>query len=343
MLSGSPVFAASEKFINETQVLAQINPSAGTLQSNTAEPEILTMQPLYNFQDECIAILYTLSPNGYAIYDPSKQIVLEYSMDSIPQYLQTTDTLYYTGVLGYYTKNTSGDFVHIVSGQTITQENAMPYTSDNFYASEPSKSMVRANEYGHGLSGATRLYDCNTTANLREFYPDTAISIDDCPGVCGSTACAIVAAYLDDYHSELGDFADNTKKNSYLGTENKYGLNLVKEFIPFIEPNATGSILLNPGMKNYLSTRGINGMLSLGTGTIYNQVKLAIETHDYPAIVGFTNYPDTPDRVKAHYAVAVNYQSINGTNQIHINNGWGGFTWVNTSSIISVWSMIILN
>lgn len=156
--------------------------------------------------------------------------------------------------------------------------------------------------------------------------------LSDCPGVCGSLACAILLAYYDDYHSELGDFVTDWKKTSGEWTTDSYGKPLVKELVSYIEPNANGSVFLNPGVSSYLLTRGITGDASLGVLTVYQQVKGSIGSFGEgdPLIVGTTK----------HYSVAVGYKNIS-EKQIYTNNGLGSYTWINADTVISTWSLFI--
>ena len=72
--------------------------------------------------------------------------------------------------------------------------------------------------------------------------------------------------------------------------------------------------------------------------TVYGQVKIAIDNHDYPAVVGFSNYPGSNE---AHYAVAINYRTVNGTKQIQMNTGWGYTEWISAGTAGSVWSILV--
>lgn len=184
------------------------------------------------------------------------------------------------------------------------------------------------------LVNTTRFYNCNRTSNFDYFYPDfTEEELDDIPGVCGSVACAIMVAYYDDHESSLagdGDFATDWKKTGGSTSAGTYGLYLVNEFIPLVEPSGNGSIFLNPGMSSYLSNHGISGGCSLGLLTVYQQTKNAIKSDGsgVPLIIG----------TSSHYCVGIGYKNVDGK-KIYVNTGWGGTSWIDASTVVSTWTM----
>ena len=159
--------------------------------------------------------------------------------------------------------------------------------------------------------------------------------LQSCPGVCGSLACAVVVAYMDDYKSSLagtGDFATNWRKTSGSTTNWTYGIDLVNEFVGYVEPNGNGSFFLNPGMSAYLSAHGITGGCSLGVLSVYQQTKNAIKADGSgePLIIGIYD----------HYCVGAGYMNTT-QKQIYINNGWGYTSWINASTVISTWTLYV--
>ena len=289
---------------------------------------------LYNFNDEPVAIFYQLSPIGYAIYDYQGQTVLEYTTETNhPFYTNQNQRYYYEGVFCYYEAVENG-FRSLTTGKIKTVTDDYKFSSEDFYHNDDGheQSNARASEGPGTLANSTRLYDCNTTDNLSYFYPDLSQKdLDDCPGICGSLACSVLLAYYDDYHSDLGDFADNWKKISGSGVKNAYGKPLVKELVGYIEPSANGSVFLNPGVSSYLANRNINGRVQLGVLSVYQQTKNAIgDGSGDPIIVGTTS----------HYSVGVGYKNIS-QKQIYTNTGYGYHSWVNASTIISTWTMHI--
>ncbi len=292
---------------------------------------------LYNFADQPIAIYYKLEPVGYAIYDFIASTVLEYTTEcEHPFYVDASQKYYYEGVFNYY-KAVPGGFENLATGQIKTINSQYEFTSSDFYHnSENNGVTTKASEGPVYLENDTRLYNCNTAENLSYFYPDLSqADLDDCPGICGSLACAVLIAYFDDYRSDLagnGDFATDWKKVSGEGTDDAYGKPLVKELVALIEPSANGSVFLNPGVSAYLRERDITGRVSMGALTVYQQTKNAIGSDGSgdPLIVGTTS----------HYSVGVGYKNIS-KKQIYTNTGYGYHSWINASTIISTWTMHI--
>ena len=169
---------------------------------------------LYNFADQPIAIFYKLDPVGYAIYGFTGSTVLEYTTEcDHPFYTDASQRYYYEGVFNYY-KAVDGGFENLATGQIKSVNSEYEFTASDFYHnSENSGIATRASEGPVYLENDTRLYDCNTADNLSYFYPNLSqADLDDCPGICGSLACAVLIAYFDDYHPDLagsGDFAKN--------------------------------------------------------------------------------------------------------------------------------------
>lgn len=324
---------ASEEYCRD--VIMQTTNSTVALAESTDLLDLKNSFYLYNFSGNPIAIFYQLNPAGYAIYDFSGKTVLEYSTEcDHPFYTDITQKYYYEGVLNYFIP-TEGGFKNLATGEVKSVNAEYEFNSNDFYHNREGlvSESTRASEGPVYLENDTRLYDCNTADNLEYFYPDLSQEdIDDCPGICGSLASAILIAYYDDYHSDLGDFATDWKKTSGSGTKNAYGKPLVKELIEYIEPNANGSVFLNPGVSSYLRDRDITGRVSLGVLTVYQQTKNSIGSDGTgdPIIVGTTS----------HYSIGVGYKNITAK-QIYTNTGYGYHSWINASTIISTWTMHI--
>ncbi len=214
----------------------------------------------------------------------------------------------------------------------------MIYEATDFYfrGELPAATKGEMSEGPVYLEHGTRLYNCNVTDNFSYFYPDfTTQQLQSVPGVCGSVACAVVVAYLDDYKASLagnGDFATNWKKTGGSTSDNTYGKYLVKEFVDYVEPSGNGSFFLNPGMSSYLSAHNISGGCSLGLLSVYIQTKNSIlsDGSGNPIIIGLSN----------HYCVGAGYRNISAK-QIYVNTGWGYTSWINASTVVSTWTMFI--
>lgn len=296
---------------------------------------------LYNFAEEPIAIFYKLAPIGYAIYDYQNGIVLEYTTEcDNPFYTEKGKRYYYEGILEYYIRTEEG-FLNLTTN-TVREIDMSNYsfTVNDFYSKDIHRKENDLNAYSASegpvyLLKTTRLYNCNVRDNFATFYPDkTQQELDKCPGVCGSVATAIMLECYDDYYSLPSgySFVDSSVKNSNPYYENIYGIELVKQLIPYIEPNANGSFFLNPGVSTYLRERNIIGRVSLGVLSVYQQTKNAIGADGYgwPVIVG----------TSSHYCVAIGYQN-NTEKQIYVNTGYGYKAWYNASTIVSTWTMNI--
>ena len=309
------------------------------LSHDSHRSDVSYAQYLYDFNEEPIAIFYKLTPVGFAIYDFEKDTVLEHSKEfDNPFYIDSGKKYYYNGVCAYYEK-VDNKFVNLATGR-IAVIDREKYGRDNFYAdndlqeySEPTHEILSKNEKV-SLLGSTRLYNCNTDKNLPFFYPNlTRGKPDKHPGVCGSTACAILAAYYADHKSELagsGDFATDWKKTAGSVKDKEYGKYLVKELVELIEPDGKGSFLLAGGMSEYLRNHGINGTLNLGILTVYQQTKDAIgsDGKGVSLIVG----------TFGHYCVGIGYRNY-PKKQIKVNTGWGYIEWFDANTIISTWTM----
>lgn len=296
---------------------------------------------LYNFIEEPIAIFYKIDPIGYAIYDYRNGIVLQYSTEYNHQfYVDKNEHYYYEGILEYYTKTEDG-FLNLATGMVkdVDIQN-YSFTANDLYANgnmekESNISAYSASEGPVYLLKTTRLYNCNVRSNFPVFYPNkTENELNSCPGVCGSVAAAIMLECYDDYYTLPAgySFVDSSVKASNPYYPQIYGLELVKQLVPYIEPNANGSFFLNPGVSSYLSDRNINGGVSVGVLTVYQQTKDAIGANGagWPVIVGTSE----------HYCVAIGYQNVT-QKQIYVNNGYGGKEWYNANTIVSTWTMNI--
>lgn len=340
-----PAFAANdtgrqESPMNEQYcsiVYAQIASSADTVSTEKSEAKITSGMYLYSFSEKPVAIFYKLEPQGYAIFDYTNGIVLECSTEADnPFFVDKNAHYYYNGVFDYYIGAGDGEFKNLATNQTVTQDFCLINEAKDFYCDGKIPVEVKG-ETSEGpvyLSHSTRLYNCNDSDNFSYFYPNfTSSQLESVPGVCGSLACAVVVAYLDDYKSSLagsGDFATDWRKTGGSTSDNTYGKYLVDEFIGYVEPNGNGSFFLNPGMSSYLSAHNISGGCSLGLLSVYIQTKNSIlpDGSGNPIIIGLSN----------HYCVGAGYRNISAK-QIYVNTGWGYTSWINASTVVSTWTM----
>lgn len=117
-------------------VLVQISPQA--TQQTISPEEVIDFSnsfPLYNFTEEPIAIFYKLNPIGYAIYDFTNGLVLQYSTDTDNQvFVDKNEHYYYQGIHEYYILTDDG-YLNLATGR-IKKLNIRDYlfSSGDFYA-----------------------------------------------------------------------------------------------------------------------------------------------------------------------------------------------------------------
>lgn len=339
LLSGSNIEAQanSEKEIlisNEfcADVLSEIAGTRSLSKETGLKINLRDSFYLYNFIDEPIAIFYKLDPVGYAIYDYVGTTVLEYSVEyDHKYYVDSTVRYYYEGVLNYFQKTRAG-YMDLINGQIKEIKEDYHFTSEDFYHNSEYNSIERSADPETYLENDIRYYDCNIEEHFEHYFPNLSEEdIAECPGVCGSLACAILVAYYDDYCSELagnGDFANDMYKTYGEGVDGYYGKYLVQTIVSYVEPSGNGSVLLNIGMSNYLENQGIEGTVKMGALAVYQQTKYAID-NGVPIIVGTTD----------HYSVGIGYRNIS-EKQMYIYEGRGGNAiWVNSRTIIDTWIM----
>lgn len=90
---------------------------------------------LYNFAEEPIAIFYKIVPVGYAIYDFTNGIVLQYTTDNDHScYVDKNEHYYYQGIHEYYVRTDEG-YLNLVTG-SIKKLSFLDYlfSPDDFYA-----------------------------------------------------------------------------------------------------------------------------------------------------------------------------------------------------------------
>ncbi|MBR0139128.1 MAG: hypothetical protein IJM17_02435 [Firmicutes bacterium] len=247
---------------------------------------------------------------------------------------------YYNGLASYYELTENG-YRDLTSGKIIPYYTRGINNADDFYGMNgvpvPERGVL-SSEGPVYLSHSTRYYNCNTESNLSYFYPSASQQeLEANPGVCGSLACAILVAYMDDYKSSLapgGDFATNWRKNSGDIDLDTYGIDLVAELVDYIEPDGDGSVMLNPGFSGYMEDHNIDGRLSVSILNNYTRVKNTIlsDGSGEPIIIG-SYYDD-------HYFVGIGYQNIS-TAQIKVNWGDGTSRWINASISMSTWKLYL--
>lgn len=292
---------------------------------------------LYSFNESPIAIFYWLFPQGYAILDYQNGIVLEYSLDANNPFFEEKDQqYYYNGVLNYYCKTRDNEFLSLTTKHIVNAKSCHINSAYDFYKDGKISPQTKGTEGPVTLIHSTRPYNCNYRPNFSYFYPSFSQNeLNEVPGVCGSLACAVIVAYLDDFKTSMagtGDFADNQKKLRGIYSDNTYGIELVKEFINYIEPNGNGSFFLNPGFSSYLRDHGIDGGCTVSLLDAYGKTKKSISSDGsgIPIFIG----------TRDHYCVGIGYKN-NSVKQIYVNYGHGYNSWLNADTVVSTWTVFI--
>lgn len=137
-----PVFAASEAktqepVLNEKYcsiVYEQIASSAIKEYAEKNKPTIASGMYLYSFDENPIAIFYNLAPKGYAIFDFTNGIVLEYSTETNNPFFTDRDVrYYYNGVFGYYQRMSDGKFINLATKRVVTRDDCLINSAEDFY------------------------------------------------------------------------------------------------------------------------------------------------------------------------------------------------------------------
>lgn len=269
--------------------------------------------PLYNTSDEVIAYLCQLNSEGYAVYDPIYKTILEFSLeDDRDLFLNPHEKYYYVGITQFYTKQQLSQVSKADATLSIPDES---YTTADFYFTEPVDKLNNEDLPGTGetISHSTRLYNCNVKKN----FPYFGI-IDDCPGVCGSVACSIVAAYFDDYIDD--NYCDDAAKNSGRSSDNTYGKDLVKEMVSAVEP-LKGNALVLWGMNDYLNAHGISDEIHLDAFSGNYGMALKQVDKDEPYIIGVAEILGAEQG--DHWMVGLGWIKTLGGTYIVANDGYG--------------------
>lgn len=301
---------------------------------------------LYDFDENPVAIFYSFMPSGYAIYDYNTAVVLEYGTGiKHPFYTDTNERYYYNGVFEYYKKTIAG-FENLETGYSLSFDEAASckvetFYNEEFYSTSNTVSRATVSEAGE-LTYSTRYYNCNIRTNYSYFYPNlSSTQLNSIPGVAGPLACAILLAYYDDYYGywagNYGDFADDYYKASGSVSNQTYGIELVKELVQFIDPAGNGSLMLDAGMREYLSENLLAGSVEMRLYAAYTQMKSAV-SQNVPLIIG----------TSSHYCVGIGYRTVSGTQQIKVNKGWGAAyqdeeseQYINANTVVSSWELYL--
>lgn len=296
-------------------------------------------QPLYNFADCTVAYMFYLNPDGYIIADDHGR-VLEYNLEGNHRFFtDVNEHYYYAGITSYY-KRDGYEIIDLISGSPISL-NAnnvngidldnldLDYSSDSFWKpgspellSDISTVSATAAATQYNLKHATRMYNCNDSRNWSYFGVP-----EDNKGVCGSTALAIMTAYLDDYHTDsTHNWCLDSKKTAYSSSSYEYGKELVKEILGYIEPNGGGTNFLGP-YTFYLQDHGIwdrQLVVALTESNSWNQAKASIQ-RDYPCIVRtHSPFSGVYNDYNEHFMTVVSVSTTStGTKYYHVNCGWG--------------------
>lgn len=327
------LFANFSAFAADIVDLPDVN---STVLDSIDAPEnvyIAQTQVLYNLADNPVAVMYYLEPVGYIITDDHNEVI-QYSLENDNTFFVDPDAHYcYTGALGYIKKE-GNVYIDLRTGGTLStdtmliqnglDENDLDYSSDIFWDSTyVVPPITRAVAESVSLDHATRPYNCNNSDNWDYF------GFDESDGVCGSVALAITTAYMAEYHDSR--FCDTSDITQGMYTQTKYGRELTKKIIEYVEPSGSGSLFLSQ-YNNYLTNRGIVDLYSLGSNyaTKWTKAKDVIGEDDYPCILGLMNGTigvNSGYTYGGHWVTVIGVsKNTDGSQYFHINTGYGQYS-----------------
>lgn len=312
----------------EDEIVLYVEQELSVLEDVTVEKVLL----LYNTSDEVIAYLCMLSPSGYAVYDPIYKNILEFSLEENQKFSE--EKHYYIGVTQIYTKEQLDQMLsNIPDAQTAARSDS--YTTEDFYFKKPDLKETESTSgngsypgVGESISHTPRLYNCNNRNNYS--YLDI---VADSKGVCGSLACAVVIAYIDDYVDD--NYCDNNYKNSGSIEDNTYGIDLVKEIVSYLEPKKGDATLLWK-LNDYLKSRGVSETIHLDALTGHLGMAKKQAARDEPYILGVAEFLDSP--YDDHWMVGIGWITTMNESYVIVYDGLGNNgVQINLGTIATNW------
>lgn len=257
----------------------------------------MAVKALKDANDENRYYYLPFSSGGYLIYDTKLDIISEYSASVNNDYIESTDVVYYTGALQYFTE-TNNSFVEIATGDTVgSKESFVSYTNAidakvvrNNTRNRSSLSDTRA---AHYISGKVPNYKHN---------PD---------GICGSTSAAMLLRWYDKY-----------KNQKYVPSslESGDGVALIEHLRSYIDGKVPGSSAgdVFTGIKAYCSSQGVSHPGGFD-GYNDNYVIGRVDTYGTPFLLLIYGHPKYHD----HWITGYGYNISGGTCYSIVNDGWG--------------------
>lgn len=267
--------------------------------------------PLYDTSNNINGWMYVLSPAGFVITDENGHIVeanQSINVNSITSYI------YYGGYGEYYCKKNDNNYINIVTGETISEEQLL-------------ECIIFYNSIKEELYTKSDIISLSETTTIKRLpyatstYTSSGTVVDGL-GVCGYIASAIFLDYYDRYIY-----------NTLLPEQ--YSCNGVELINGLYSFGNGGSGMAQDELigviNRFLNACNRSGYLYMAgtTSELYSKLRYSID-RNRPAIVVIKNH----SKYGYHVVVGHGYyfENVNGTlyNCIIVNDGWG-----NTDVIIN--------
>ena len=258
-------------------------------------------KPLYNSNEEIIANLYFLNPNGYAVVS-LQDVIIEFSLTQ-DFCSQTTSRLYYTGPMSFYIKE-GGKYFDLKTDAEISKPTIDKCELELNQKIELSNSVTQYQT--SSVSPRAEIIDSDYTIS----YVPTAYQSTN--NTCGPIACAIFLKYYDDHiNSNILNAVHNTSSGTALMNYFQNLIDVNEDGCSYVDVvNGLNYHMSNRGLTTYNATSAIDCAFSLYKTTV---------ERNRPTIVGVTGHAVYGE----HWVVGYGYFISNPATYVIVNDGWG--------------------
>lgn len=251
--------------------------------------------------------------NGYAVMDLEDWTIIEMSLDSLPLYSVTGDMLY-AGPLSFislqdgvaYDSNTNQPIDIEIKSNRASRFQSIDESTKQKMLSE-ANDLTRATRETISGSGSTTW----------------AYSSGNVYGDCGVNAMAMLEKWYDTY-------VNTNYLPSNLSTESTIK-NSIKSYIEGTgEPWQLSETRIAAAITAHTKKVGLNGYYLYGTTQTYSWSSICSRvTSNKPTLISIKGEPT----YGYHYVIVTGFSDTGtpSTNQFYVNNGWGGYAWINQS------------
>ena len=309
----SPAYASQSDFTErESQIKSN---TLAFLESVEKVEKLVNRVVLYNFDDEIEALYYGLSSGGYIITSYKDGRVIEFSPSKLPIdiiRLASGSKIYFNGPFSYYTKVSSGQFKHAVSGEVISKP-AVGYCKAAFVENVGGITY----EYQLASSGYTPLlyapinyvsasngWKCTITGvtNLLQWYNDYV--------------------YIDVYMSgaySVSTLRSALSSNYYVANSPLY---LSHAAYPYYDYSTGVSY---HGLKYYCQRSDVTYRNIVVTTHSVSKVKTQISTYWRPVLLAIytSSIDSSASATSTHTVMCYGFWETSMTTYYIVNNGWG--------------------